>query len=234
MSNAIQAEITDLEVLGHIERLRKSKTVGLDSVQGAITWLQRKRNARQCGRFSGDSRTGKTKACEAYLKNHGQPDLSGSIPIIPVSYIHPKQECTSRELFREILEQYGDDLPRGTVGDARSKTLKVLQTCKTEMLIIDEADRLNPKTFADVRDIFDKLEMSIILVGTKKRLDLAVTRDEQVFNRFRSSYNMSTIRGKKFKEVVGIWERDIINLPVPSNLTNEAMLEELRKATGLP
>lgn len=97
------------------------------------------------------------------------PDLSNRVPIIPVAYIHPKQECTSRELFREILEQYGDDLPKGTVGDARSRTLKVLRECKTEMLMIDEADRLKPKTFADVRDIFDKLEISVILIGTKQR-----------------------------------------------------------------
>ena len=30
-----------------------------------------------------------------------------------------------------------------------------------EMLIIDEADRFKPKTFAEVRDIFDKLEIAV-------------------------------------------------------------------------
>jgi hypothetical protein len=53
MSTAIQSDITDLEILGHIERLRKGKIVGLDSVQGVLTWLQRKQNARQCGRILG-------------------------------------------------------------------------------------------------------------------------------------------------------------------------------------
>ena len=226
--------IQEPEKLIHIERLRKDKTVALDSVKQAHAWLQRKRNARQCGRILGDSRTGKTKACESYLKKNGQPDFSDKIPIIPVSYVHPKQDCTSRELFRDILEHYGDELPRGTVGDARSKTLKVLRACKTEMLIIDEADRLKPKTFADVRDLFDKLEISVILVGTKKRLDPAVKKDEQVFNRFRSSYQMGTISSAQLIQVVGVWERDIIKLPVPSNLTAEPMLKILRKATGLP
>ena len=226
--------LQESEIQAHTERLRKDKTVALDSVKQAHVWLQRKRNARQCGRILGDSRTGKTKACESYLKKNGQPDFSDKIPIIPISYVHPKQECTSRELFREILEQYGDDLPRGTVGDARSKTLKVLRSCKTEMLIIDEADRLKPKTFADVRDLFDKLEISVILVGTKKRLEPAVKDDEQVFNRFRSSYRMGTIRSNQLKQIVGVWERDIIKLPVPSNLTAEPMLKVLRKATGLP
>jgi DNA transposition AAA+ family ATPase len=102
------------------------------------------------------------------------------------------------------------------------------------MLIIDEADRLKPKTFADVRDIFGKLEISVILVGTKKRLDPAVKSDEQVFNRFRSSHNMGTISSAQLKEIVGMWEQNIIKLPVPSNLTAEPMLKVLRKATGIP
>ena len=33
------------------------------------------------------------------------------------------------------------------------------------MIIIDEADRLKPETFADVRDFYDKLAISVVLVG---------------------------------------------------------------------
>jgi hypothetical protein len=62
MTTKTEPVLTNLEILGHIERLRKDKTVALDSVQQAHTWLQRKRNARQCGRILGDSRTGKTKS----------------------------------------------------------------------------------------------------------------------------------------------------------------------------
>jgi DNA transposition AAA+ family ATPase len=36
------------------------------------------------------------------------------------------------------------------------------------MLIIDEADRLKPETFPDVRDINDKLEIAVVLVGTDR------------------------------------------------------------------
>lgn len=226
--------LQDPEVQSHIERLRRDKTVALEQVTQIHTWLDRKRNSRQCGRITGDSRTGKTKACEAYLKLKGKPDLTERVPVIPVGYIHPKQECTSRELFREVLEHYGQALSgRGTVGDARSLTLKTLRACKAEMLIIDEADRLRGKTFADVRDIFDKLKIAVILVGTKQRLDPAVQKDEQVYNRFRSSYRMGTIPNAQLKQIVGVWERDILALPVPSNLTAEPMLKVIRRATGL-
>lgn len=81
--------------------------------------------------------------------------------MIPVSYILPKPECTSRELFRQILVSHNFDLPKGTVGDARSLVLKVLRQSQTEFLFIDEADRLKKKTFADVRDIFGRCIIGI-------------------------------------------------------------------------
>lgn len=216
----------------HIERLRKDKTIGLDQVTLLHQWLERKRSSRQCGRVTGESRTGKTKACDIYLRKYGKPDLSGQIPVIPISYILPKQECTSRELFRQILEYYNHDLPKGTVGDARSLVLKVLERSKTEVLIIDEADRLKEKTFADVRDIYDELEIAVILVGTTKRLDRKVQADEQVDNRFRAKYRLGTIHKDQLKQIIGVWERDIIALPVPSHLTTEPMLKLIRPATG--
>ena len=216
----------------HIERLRKDKTVALEQVTLLHQWLDRKRSSRQCGRITGESRTGKTKACDAYLKRCGQPDFSGKIPLIPVSYILPKQECTSRELFRQLLGYYNHDLPKGTVGDARSLVHKVLRERKTEVLMIDEADRLKSKTFADVRDIFDEIHIAVILIGTKKRLDPAVKEDEQVYNRFRSNYGLGTIQKSQLKQIVGVWERDIIALPVSSHLTNEPMLKIIRPAIG--
>lgn len=74
----------------------------------------------------------------------------------------------------------------------------------------------------------------MILVGTKKRLDPAVKEDEQVYNRFRSNYQIGSIASNQLKQIVGAWERDIIALPVASNLTNEPMLKIIRKATGAP
>lgn len=216
----------------HIERLRRDKTIELEQVNLLHQWLERKRNSRQCGRITGESRTGKTKACEAYQKIYGKPDFSGRTPVIPVGYILPKQECTSRELFRQILKQYNFDLPRGTVGDARSLVLEVLRKSRTEVLFIDEADRLKPKTFADVRDIFDELKIAVILVGTTKRLEPAVKEDEQVYNRFRSNYKVGTISSDKLKQIVGVWEQHILALPATSNLTREPTLKIIRKATG--
>ena len=71
-------------------------------------------------------------------------------------------------------------MTKGTVAEIRDRMLRVLKACGVEMLIIDEADRLKPKTFAEVRDIFDKLNIAVVLVGTD-RLDTVIKRDEQVY-----------------------------------------------------
>jgi len=225
-------ECYNYDAKAHLERLRKDKTVALENVKLLHEWIDRKRSSRQCGRVIGESRTGKTKACEAYVKRRGETNFTGRTPVVTVGYVLPKQDCTSRELYRQILAHYNFDLPRGTVGDARSLALKVLKESKTEVLFIDEADRLKNKTFADVRDIFDELKIAVILVGTKKRLDPAAKADEQVYNRFRSKYQMGTIPSSQLKQIVGVWERDIIALPAASNLTHESTLKILRKAVG--
>ena len=160
---------------------------------------------------------------------NGSNNLTGTI--VPVVYIQPPQDCGSRELFGTIIEHLKYQMTKGTVGEIRVRSMRVLKGCGVEMVIIDEADRLKPKTFADVRDIFDKLCIAVVLVGTD-RLDAVIKRDEQVYNRFRACYRFGTLSGEQFKQTVEVWERDVLRLPVASNLASKEMLRILGTATG--
>jgi hypothetical protein len=99
------------------------------------------------------------------------------------------------------------------------------------MLIIDEADRLKPKTFADVRDIFDKMEIAVVLVGTD-RLDAVIKRDEQVYNRFRACHRFGKLAGGEFQRTIDVWEKQVLKLPVASNLTSKLMMKVIGEATA--
>ncbi len=133
--------------------------------------------------------------------------------------------------FRLIIEELKYQMTKGTVAEVRDRTFRVLKGCGVEVLIIDEADRLKPKTFADVRDIFDKLEISVVLVGTD-RLDAVIKRDEQVYNRFRACHRFGKLSGAEFKATVDVWEQRVLKLPVASNLSSNDMLKLLGQATG--
>lgn len=213
-----------------IERLHRKDIVELEQVKLLHNWLENKRNSRQPCRIVGESRTGKTVACDAYRLRHKPKQETGKPPTVPVIYIQPPQECGSRELFGTIIEYLRYQMPKGTIADLRDRTYRILAGCSVEMLLIDEADRLKPKTFADVRDFSDRLGISVVLVGTD-RLDVLVKRDEQVYNRFRACYQFKTLTGEQFRETVETWERDVLCLPVASNLTSKEMLNILAKAT---
>lgn len=222
---------TTLDLQAQIDRLHGKSIVQLEQVKILHDWLEGKRKSRQCCRVVGESRTGKTVACDAYRLRHKPRQEPGKPPLVPVVYIQIPQECASREFFRAILEHLKYQLPQGRLGDIRNRTIQVLKNCKVEMLIIDEADRFKPKTFAEVRDIFDHLGISVALVGTD-RLDAVIKKDEQVYNRFRACYRFGTLSGEQFQKTVDIWEKKVLKLPVASNLTSKSMLTILGQATG--
>jgi hypothetical protein len=223
--------VNDEKLQAEIQRLNRKSFVPLEQVQILHDWLEGKRQARQSGRVVGESRTGKTMGCNAYRLRHKPKQEPGRPPIVPVAYIHITQECGAKELFGAIIEHLKYQMTKGTVAEIRERTFRVLKGCGVEMLIIDEADRLKPKTFAEVRDIFDKLEIAVILVGTD-RLDTVIKRDEQVYNRFRACYRFDYLSGKDFKRTVEIWEKKVLQLPVASNLGSKTILETLGAATG--
>lgn len=214
-----------------IQRLNRKSFIPLEQVQILHEWLEGKRQARQCCRILGESRTGKTIACDAYRLRHKPTQQPGKPPTVPVAYILAPPECSSKDLFRLIIEHLKYQMTKGTVAEIRERTRRVLKGCSVEMLIIDEADRLKPNTFKDVRDIGEELEISVVLVGTD-RLDAVIKRDEQVYNRFRAGHRFGKLSGEDFKTTVEIWERQILRLPVASNLSSKTMLKTLGEVTA--
>lgn len=219
------------KVQAEIARLNRKSFVELAQVQSLHGWLESKRQSKQCCRVVGESRTGKTLACDAYRLRHRPSQQPGKPPIVPVIYIQVPQECGSKELFQIIIEHLKYQMVKGTVAEIRERTMRALKGCGVEMLIIDEADRLKPKTFADVRDIFDKLEIAVVLVGTD-RLDVVVKRDEQVYNRFRACHRFGKLAGEEFQRTIEVWEKQVLKLPVASNLTSKPMMKVIGEATA--
>jgi len=219
------------QLQNEIKRLNRRTVVPLEHVRDLHNWLDEKRKARQSCRIVGESRTGKTIACTSYQLRNKPTQEGQQMPKVPVVYIMPPTKCGAKEFFGEIIEALRHRAVRGTVSDFRGRTMDVLWACEVEMLIIDEADRLQLDIFPEVRDINDKLDISVVLVGTD-RLDALIKRDEQVYNRFRSHRRFGKLAGKEFKNTVEIWEANVLKLPVPSNLTSPAMMKILARATG--
>ncbi len=218
------------EAQNAIARLQRQCFVELATVQQFHGWLDDKRQCRQACRVIGDSRTGKTIACDAYRLKYASQTANGDVPIVPVMYLHAPAESGPRELFVGLLNYLQYRITRGTISDLRDRVYRLLKICQVEMIIVDEAHRLRPKTFSEIRDIFDLLNISVVLVGTD-RLDAVVRRDEQVYNRFMACHRFHRMDSQSLEDTTAIWEAYVLRLPHPSNLTSAPMQKILGTST---
>ncbi|HEY9908587.1 MAG TPA: TniB family NTP-binding protein [Thermosynechococcaceae cyanobacterium] len=213
-----------------IERLQQQCFVELATVQQFHHWLDDKRQSRQACRSIGDSRTGKTIACESYRLKYATPSTTGDCPLVPVIYWHATTETGQRELFVGLLEQMKYRVTHGTIADLRERVYRLLKACQVEMILLDEAHRFRPKTFSEIRDIFDLLGIAVVLVGTD-RLDAVVRRDEQVHHRFMSCHRFHRFDSQALEDTTAIWEEHVLKLPQPSHLTSAPMQKVLGAST---
>lgn len=213
-----------------IARLQRQCFVELATVQQFHAWLDDKRQCRQACRVIGDSRTGKTLACDAYRLKYASQTTNGDAPLMPVIYWHATTETGQRELFLGLLEHLKYRITNGTISDLRERVYRLLRTCQVEMIILDEAHRFRPKTFSEIRDIFDLLGIAVVLVGTD-RLDAVVRRDEQVHNRFMACHRFHRFDSQMLEDTTAIWEEYVLRLPQSSNLTSAAMQKILAAST---
>lgn len=213
-----------------IARLQRQCFVELGTVQQFHAWLDDKRQCRQACRVIGDSRTGKTIACDAYRLKYASQTASGDAPIVPVIYWHATTETGQRELFVGLLEHLKYRITNGTISDLRERVYRLLRSCQVEMIILDEAHRFRPKTFSEIRDIFDLLGIAVVLVGTD-RLDVVVRRDEQVHNRFMACHRFHRFDSQALEDTTAIWEEYVLRLPQSSDLTSAAMQKILAATT---
>ncbi len=220
----------DVVVQRQVERLQRHCMVELESIRQFHAWLEDKRHCRQACRVIGDSRTGKTFACNAYRLKYAPHQPSGDAPIVPVIYWHATTETGQRELFVGLLEHLKYRVTNGTISDLRERVYRLLKACQVEMIILDEAHRLRPKTFSEIRDVFDLLGIAIVLVGTD-RLDAVVRRDEQVHNRFMACHRFHRFDSQALEDTPAIWGEHVLKLPQSSNLTSAPMQKILGATT---
>ena len=220
-----------IQVERDIQRLQRRWVVELEQMRRFHQWLDEKRTARQPCRVVGDSRTGKTIACETYRLKHPPILMSGQPPRVPIVAWQSPPESGNREMFEGILQALRYQLSRGTLSEIRSRVYRTMKACQVEMLIIDEAHRLRPKTFLDLQDILDALQIAIVLVGTD-RLDAVIRRDDQIYYRFIASHRYERLSSTQLVETSAIWETHVLRLPEPSNLGSAKMQKILGPVTG--
>ena len=214
-----------------IERLITPTVVELEHIRQIHEWLDMQRLSRQPGRIVAPPRAGKSVTCDVYRLLNKPQKKPGRRDLVPVLYLQAPGDCSSGELLVLILELLKYGATTGKTIDLRKRVLRVLKESQVEMLIIDEANFLKLSTFSEIARIYDLLKISIILVGTDG-LDNLIKRNEYIHDRFIECFRFDVVSEKKFPQLVEIWEQEIVQLPVPSNLNRKETAERLYLKTG--
>ncbi|PZO57437.1 MAG: transposase [Phormidesmis priestleyi] len=227
----IAVELPDsADINEQIRRLGKRRILELPQMLDFHTWLEGKRLARQSCRVVGESRTGKTISCDTYRLKCKVTQTPGEPPHIPVLYWHCPENLSVSRLFTGLLELMQYQATRGRIPELRERVYYVLGSCQVEMILFDEAQRVNAQAMSEIRDISDILEIAVVLVGTD-RLNAVIQRDDQVLYRFLSAYRFSRLDTEELREMTALWEEHILQLPEASNLTNDKAQRLLLQAT---
>ena len=213
-----------------IKRLAAETYVERDLMTLIHEWLDSQRLFRKSGRIIAPPGTGKTVTCEGYsLLNRPQKRL-GQRDIMPVLYLEATPDCSISDLLVLILETLkGDSVGQATY--LRKRSLDLLKASKVEMILFDEANLMKINALGELARIFNQLKISIILVGTEE-LNNLVTRKEYIHDRFKKCYRFDVLTRGEFKQMVETLETEILQLPVPSNLAVEGILERLYLKTS--
>jgi DNA transposition AAA+ family ATPase len=101
----------------------------------------------------------------------------------------------------------------------------------TDLIIIDEADRLKTASLEQVRDIFDHSDLGMVLIGMPG-LEKRLSRYPQFYSRVGFVHAFRPLRAAQVRELLqGKWTPSGIALP-EAGVTDEEALASIIRATG--
>ena len=169
---------TILEVIERHED-RKAKGIGDEGFAEtsiyklAITVCNRARTYRNFGVLSGYVGTGKTTALKRYAADNAGVILVEADP-----------DMTASNLLDDIIEEAGITNPGQNINAKFRAILKAFKGAD-RLIIVDEAEKTQPRALEYLRRIRDKAGIGIVLAGTE-RLHAIITREHGVFDQIRS------------------------------------------------
>lgn len=204
------------EVQAEVERIGKANTyLPLDRDTELFDWFDDQRDAKLCGYITSATGSGLLKACQLYKTQYVK--RRGTLLEIPATVIYAEidQYGGPTDLYCSIMEEIGHPLAHvGTLRDLRSRAWGSLKGYGVKILIIGNADYLTLEAFNELIDIFIKMRIPVILVGTYYLGDNILQRKSlpyvRVHDSFLESYEFPNLTKEGIIEVVDDWEEKFL------------------------
>ncbi|KVM94382.1 hypothetical protein WT07_28170 [Burkholderia stagnalis] len=174
--------------------------------------------------LSGHSGTGKTTLLRFYESNFPRKeDAEGHT--IPVLYVGTPSRPTIKNLSQAILDEMGDNIPRGSAEDKTKHICALFERCGVEVLIIDEfqhfveyGNKREARLASDwLKKLMDDTKVCVILGGLPN--GVSVIRDNiQLARRFSAQHEVRRFDWRNredCKEFVSILKHMHSRIPLP-------------------
>lgn len=243
LHDSVRALLTESEE-SRIRRIRADRWVGyaradaaLSAFEELLTFPKRTRmpNLLLCG----PTNNGKSMVLEKFRRTH-PPVAAGvtseGVASVPVLKIQMPPGPDERRFFGAILEALA--LPHGaseSVSRRQDSALRLMQSTKVSLLIIDEAHNLlagaqvqQRRMLNLLRWLGNELQIPIIAAGTAESLH-AIQSDDQLANRFEPIALPRWSYSEEFRELLRTLEA-LLPLRRPSNLAKPALAQKVLAA----
>jgi len=215
------------EAQAEVERIGVADTYYiLDRDVTLFDWLDDLRDIKLCGYVIGSEGSGLPKACQSYRMKYVK--RRGMLLQIPATVIYAEvlQHGGPTDLYHLILGEIGHPLARiGRLRDLRSRTWGTLKDYGVRLLIIGNADYLKLESLNELIDIFRKLRIAIVLMGTgtlSETLECSNSRYRRVHDAFLERCDFLNLTLEDIKEVIDDWENKFLSDKARLNLAHNA------------
>lgn len=199
-----------------IQRIRQiSPYVGLARDEELFTCLNHWRDLGICARVTIIDRLGAVKSLLFYTGNYIRRKGGLLLTPAPVAYVEIEQHGSPTDLFLLILAFLVNPLDCGPLRQLRSRTWGTLKDRKVKQLIVNNADLLSFAALTELMRIHEKLEISVVLIGSPYLdglLDPKAHKRQKyipVHNTFLKYHIYSSISKAGMITVIAEWEKSL-------------------------
>jgi DNA transposition AAA+ family ATPase len=154
----------------------------------------------------------------------------------------PKLDAALKRIGRELLPGPNGEMHRRSQGDraadeflrlhSKVSSLRSFAADPTALILIDEADRLKEKSLEQVRDIFDRGGVGVVLIGMPG-LEKRLARYAQLYSRVGFVHEFRPLSAQEVRSLLlsRRWHPPAISLP-EGCLSHEEGLAAILRVTG--
>jgi DNA transposition AAA+ family ATPase len=159
------------------------------------------RQSRTLGLLTGTPGVGKTWAAQYAAQQQQEPE---EITASPMLYTTIDVQNTPRALLGNLLDCLGPDY-RAPVPDMARLACCWVHRRQVELIILDEADRLNKASLEVIQDIHDRTRCAFLFVG-QLTLDIKLRRYKQLLNRIGLAVELRPLTFDEMVEFLAKWQ----------------------------